>query len=116
MLPDTYGIELMQTILAVAEVPVIFLSAYGREVVVARAFEMGAVDYVVKPISPTKLAARIGAALRRRAVAESLEPYVLGRLVIDYALRRVSVDGQPVQLTAMESRRWPSCRPTPGGC
>ena len=39
--PDSDGIELMQAILAVADVPVIFLSAYGREDVVARALEMG---------------------------------------------------------------------------
>jgi len=100
--PDTNGIELMQTILKIAEVPVIFLSAYGREDTIARALEEGEVDYAVKPFSPTELAASIGAALRRREVAEPLEPYVLGGLVIDYALRRVSVDGEPVPLTAME--------------
>ena len=104
VLPDTGGIELMQAILGIADVPVIFLSAYGREDTIARAFDMGAVDYVVKPFSPTELAARIGAALRRREVSEPLQPYVLGGLVIDYALRRVSVDGRPVQLTPMEYR------------
>ena len=104
VLPDADSIELMQAILRIADVPVIFLSAYGRNETIARAFEMGAVDYVIKPFSPTELAARIGAALRRREVAEPLEPYVLGGLVIDYSLRRVSVDGRPVQLTAMEYR------------
>ena len=104
VLPDTDGIELMQSLLKIADVPVIFLSAYGRDDTIARAFEAGAVDYVVKPFSPTELAARIGAALRRRETPEPLEPYVLGGLVIDYALRRVSVDGEPVPLTAMEYR------------
>ena len=52
MLPGTDGIELLQDILEVADVPVIFLSAYGRDEVIARAFEMGAIDYVVKPFSP----------------------------------------------------------------
>ena len=105
VLPDTNGIELMQSLLRIADVPVIFLSAYGRDDTIARAFEEGAVDYVVKPFSPTELAARIGAALRRREAPEPLEPYVvLGGLVIDYALRRVSVDGEPVQLTTMEYR------------
>ena len=104
VLPDTDGIELMRAILRIADVPVIFLSAYGRDETIARAFEMGAVDYVVKPFSPTELAARIGAALRRREAAEPLEPYVRGGLVIDYALRRVSVDGEPVALTTMEYR------------
>ena len=49
MLPGTDGIELMKDILDVADVPVIFLSAYGREEQIARAFDTGAADYVVKP-------------------------------------------------------------------
>ena len=102
MLPGTDGIELMKDILDVADVPVIFLSAYGREEVVARAFEMGAVDYVVKPFSPTELAARIKAALRRRVAAEPSEPYVLGDLRIDYAQRRVTLAGRRVELTPTE--------------
>ena len=102
MLPGTDGIDLMQQILAVADVPVIFLSAYGREELVARAFDMGAADYVVKPFSETELAARIRAALRRRAAAEPAEPYVLGDLTIDYAARRVTLAGEALHLTATE--------------
>ncbi len=104
MLPGTDGIELMKDILDVADVPVIFLSAYGREELVARAFDTGAADYVVKPFSPTELAARIRASLRKRAVAEPSEPYVLGDLTIDYAGRRVTLAGQPVHLTPTEYR------------
>ena len=102
MLAGTNGIELMKDILKKADVPVIFLSAYGGDELVAQALEMGAVDYVAKPFSPTELAARIKAALRRRVAAEPLEPYVLGDLVIDYAERRVTLAGRPVQLTARE--------------
>ena len=105
MLPGTDGIELMKDILARSgDVPVIFLSAYGRDEVVARAFDMGAVDYVVKPFSPTELAARIRAALRKRAASEPSEPYVLGDLTIDYAGRRVTLAGRPLPLIAMEYR------------
>ena len=43
------------------DVPVIFLSAYGQDKLVARAFDLGAADYVVKPFSPTELSARIRA-------------------------------------------------------
>ena len=102
MLPGTNGIELMKEILNVADVPVIFLSAYGGDELVTRAFERGAVDYVVKPFSPTELAARIGAALRKRVAEEPPEPYVLGDLTIDYAERRVTLAGRPVRLTATE--------------
>ena len=102
MLPGADGIELMQAILAVADVPVIFLSAYGREVMVARAFEQGADDYVVKPFSPTELATRVRALLRRRVAAEPPEPYVLCGLTVDLALRRVTLAGRQVHLTPTE--------------
>ena len=104
MLPGTDGIELMRDILGAGDVPVIFLSAYGRDELIARAFDMGAVDYVVKPFSPTELSARIRAALRRRAASEPSEPYVLGDLTIDYAERRVTLAGRSLPLIAMEYR------------
>ena len=74
MLPGTDGIELMKDILRAGDVPVIFLSAYGRDELIARAFDMEAVDYVIKPFSPTELAARVRAALRKRAASEPSEP------------------------------------------
>ncbi|MYC29348.1 MAG: response regulator [Chloroflexi bacterium] len=104
-LPGSDGIELMQDILRIADVPVIFLSGYGQDRVIVRAFEMGADDYIVKPFSPTELAARVRAALRRRTGPARMapsEPYVRGDLTIDYAQRMVSVAGQPVRLTAIE--------------
>ena len=105
MLPGTDGIEMMGVIREIADVPVIFLSAYGQEETIARAFETGADDYVVKPFSPMELVARIKAALRKREApewAEPSEPFVLGELAIDYAGRRVTLAGRPVQLTAIE--------------
>ena len=105
VLPETDGVELMQDILRIADVPVIFLSGYGQDQVIARAFEMGADDYIVKPFSPTELAARAQAALRRRTGPARMapsEPYVRGDLTIDYVQRLVSVAGQPVRLTAVE--------------
>ena len=104
MLSGADGIELMQDLLGIADVPVIFLSAYGREELVARAFDMGAVDYVVKPFSPTELGARIRAALRRREATGTPEPYVHGGLVLDFARRRVTLGGCPVPLVPMEYR------------
>ena len=105
MLPGSDGIELMKRILDVAEVPVVFLSAYGRDEIIARAFEAGAADYMVKPFSPTELVARVRGALRRRlapSAAEPSEPFVLSDLVIDHAERRVSVAGRAVHLTPTE--------------
>ena len=104
MLPETDGIKLMAEMLDMADVPVIFLSAYGRDDLIAEAFRMGAADYVVKPFSPTELAARIGAALLRRAVSEPPEPYTLGDLTINYARRRVTLADRPLHLLPMEYR------------
>ena len=105
MLPGSDGIELMKSILDIAAVPVIFLSAYGRDEIIARAFEAGATDYMVKPFSPTELVARVRGALRRRmasSTGEPSEPFVLGDLVINYAERRVSVAEHAVHLTPTE--------------
>ena len=99
MLPDTGGIELMRTVPALAELPVIFISGYGRDETIARALEAGADDYIVKPFSPTELAARVRAALRRRSQPER---FVLGELSIDYERRRASVGGRDVALTVTE--------------
>ena len=99
MLPGADGIELMGRVPELADLPVIFISGYGRDETIARALEAGAADYIVKPFSPTELTARIRAALRSRAEPE---PYLLGDLAIHYEERRVSVAGRAVQLTATE--------------
>ena len=99
MLPGTNGIALMEQVPELADLPVIFISAYGRDETIARAFDAGAADYIVKPFSPTELTARVRAALRGRAPAE---PFTLGPLAIDYERRRVTVDGDEVTLTATE--------------
>ena len=99
MLPGTDGIQLMQTVPELADLPVIFISGYGRDETIARALEAGADDYIVKPFSPTELTARIRAVLRRRA---GPVPFALGELAIDYEQRRVTVAGRRVELTATE--------------
>ncbi len=99
MLPGADGIELMSRVPELADLPVIFISGYGRDETIARAFEAGAADYIVKPFSPTELTARVGAALRARAGAR---PFVLGALAIDYERRRVTVHGREVGLTPTE--------------
>ena len=99
MLPGTDGIELMQSVPELSDLPVIFISGYGRDETIARALEAGAEDYVVKPFSPTELTARIRAALRRRS---NPVPFVLGELAIDYDRRRVTVAGRAVTLTPTE--------------
>ncbi len=100
MLPGSDGVELMQDIHAAHDTPVIFLSAYDQDELIAKAFENGAVDYIVKPFSPTELAARVNAALRKKT--ESPNSFKNGDLVINYAERSIAVAGRHVELTPNE--------------
>ena len=99
MLPGVDGIELMGRVPALAEIPVIFISGYGRDETIARALDSGAAGYIVKPFSPTELVARVQAALRRRGAPET---FALGDLRIDYAAHRVTLAGRDLPLTGTE--------------
>ena len=99
MLPGSDGIELMQQVPDLSDLPVIFISAYRRDETVAQALEAGAADYIAKPFSPTELVARVRAALRRH---DEPEPFVLREIAIDYAQRRLTIGGEPINLTATE--------------
>jgi len=99
LLPGTDGIALMERVPELSDLPVIFISAYGRDETIVRALDAGAADYIVKPFSPSELTARVRAALRR---VEGPEPFTLGELSIRYDQRRVAVAGESVQLTPTE--------------
>ena len=101
VLPGVDGIELIRTLPGLAEVPVIFVSAYGEGDTVARALEAEAPDYIVKPFSPAELAARLALVLRRHA---RLAPFRVGELELDRTKRRVPLAGQATRLTATEYR------------
>ena len=99
LLPGTDGIALMERVPELNDVPVILISAYGRDETIVRALDAGAADYIVKPFSPSELTARVRAALRR---VSGPQPFVLGDLTIRYDRRRVAVAGEVVQLTPTE--------------
>ncbi len=99
VLNEIDGLQLMESIPTLAEIPVIIISGYGRDETIAKALEAGAEDYIVKPFSPTELLARIRAVLRRNAQPV---PFAQGKLLVDYDLCQVSLDGQAVELTATE--------------
>ncbi|MCY4012179.1 MAG: response regulator [Gammaproteobacteria bacterium] len=99
LFPDADGIELMTSLPELAELPVIFVSAYGRDETIARALEAGAADYIVKPFSATELVARVRATLRRQG---GLDSFQLRDLVIRYEERRALLAGAPLALTATE--------------
>ncbi len=107
VLAGTDGVHVMEDILEVYDVPVIFISAYGHEEAIVRAFDAGADDYMVKPLSPSELAARIRAALRKQVApgtALPTEPFAMGEMEIDFVKRKVSLAGRPVPATDIEYR------------
>ena len=99
VLPGADGVELMTEIPELADLPVIFVSACGRDETVARALDAGAADCIVKPFSPAELTARVRAALRKR---ERPAPFVPGEFTIDCGSRQVTVAGREADLTATE--------------
>jgi two-component system KDP operon response regulator KdpE len=105
MMPGMDGFETCTQIRQRSRVPVIFLTALGKDKEVVRGLEIGAVDYVTKPFSPRVLVARAAAALRQAKLVSlpEIQPvYDDGYLRIDLAARRVSVQDEAVKLTPIE--------------
>ena len=105
LLPEVSGLDLLQRIREFSGVPVVFLTSQSSSEDAARALRMGADDYVAKPFSTSERLARIEAALRRRVLLDTTEvrmPFALGDLSVDFADRRVSVEGTAVPLSATE--------------
>ena len=105
--PDGDGIDLTRRIRAWSRVPIIVLSARGREEDKVAALDEGADDYLTKPFGVNGLLARIRAAMRRAASAcAGAQPAVLvaGTLRIDQARREVTVGEREIRLTPIEYR------------
>jgi two-component system response regulator MtrA len=103
MLPGIDGFEVCRRIRSAGPVPVIMLTARGDDLDVVDGLAAGADDYVVKPVQPTVLDARIRAVLRR-GVGSPGDVRVHRDLRIDTAALAVSCRGEPVLLTPTELR------------
>jgi two-component system, OmpR family, response regulator RegX3 len=107
-LPDQSGFELLETMYAVAHTPVIIVSTQNSEMETVRALELGAADYVLKPLRVHELVARMRAVLRRWAansVSHNLvedEVLIKGPITLDSGSRQVAVGGLPVTMPRME--------------
>jgi two-component system response regulator MtrA len=103
MLPGLDGLEVCRRLRRRTEVPVIMLTARGGDLDIVGGLEAGADDYVVKPVEPRVLDARIRAVLRRiDRPGSPVETH--GELVIDRASLIVRRAGQEVSLTPTELR------------
>ncbi len=107
MLPGESGVAFARRLRAserTRDLPILMLTARAMEQDKVSGLEAGADDYLTKPFSPKELAARIKAVLRRRAPQLSGDAVEAEGLRIDPATRRVSANGQRVELAPSEFR------------
>ena len=104
MLPGLDGFEVCRRIRRTDQVPIILLTARSDDIDVVVGLESGADDYVVKPVQPRVLDARIRAVLRRQGngVPDAGDTAVFGDLVVDRAAMTVTRGGLPISLTPTE--------------
>jgi two-component system KDP operon response regulator KdpE len=104
-LPDLDGLEVTRRVREWATMPIIVLSARGREADKVAALDAGADDYLTKPFGMGELLARIRVALRHGAhpaQGPDMPVFTVGQLQVDLARRQVAVAAQPVHLTPIE--------------
>jgi two-component system phosphate regulon response regulator PhoB len=106
-LPDLAGVELLSDVRSNDElrtIRVLITSDRGDSDDVARAFESGADDFIVKPVNLHELRARVSACLKRPANLSCAEEIRAGGITIDNVSHRVVVDGTYVSLAPREYR------------
>jgi DNA-binding response OmpR family regulator len=103
-LPDGEGIDLLRDLRRTSDLPVLMVTARVEVVDRVIGLEIGADDYVTKPVEPRELLARIRARLRGRGRAPADPPRALegAGVRMDLRTREVTFEGRPVPLTRME--------------
>lgn len=116
MMPRVDGWEALHRLRQLGETPIIMVSAAGDDDTIVRALDLGAVDFVTKPVSPKVLLARARAALRRLHGASQKSPSVYSDdyLTVDLIRQQVFVKGKPVRLTRTEYRLFSYLAEHPG--
>lgn len=106
MMPGMDGWEVLSRLREMSDVPVMMLTAKGREVDIVRGLGLGADDYVTKPFGTAELIARVQALLRRNKTPPTgrVTSYQDDGLHIDLERHEVAVKGAPVDLTPTEFR------------
>ncbi|TFE30075.1 response regulator transcription factor [Cohnella luojiensis] len=103
------GVEVCRSLRqgACADVPILFLSCKSEDRDIIRGLSEGGDDYITKPLSPSQLAARIQAHIRRRRTRERIAEEQVNTLSypgleIDFVSLEVRLDGELVGLSAKE--------------
>jgi len=103
-LPGRDGFAVCKELRAVADLPILIVTARDNDIDHVVGLEIGADDYVVKPVEPRVLVARIHALLRRSRTAAPVEPRILrfGDITINASARSVTIGTTEVALSSNE--------------
>lgn len=105
LMPNMDGFELCRRIREISHIPIIVLTGLEQVGEKVNAFNAGADDYVVKPVSGREMLARVEACLRRAQwppASETSSTYTDSQLTVDFTRREVFVDGESKELTPIE--------------
>lgn len=106
MMPKMDGVETCRLLREIPELQktfIIFLTARSEEYSEVAAFDVGADDYITKPIKPRALVSRIGALFRRDIKkADPSDTITLGDLTIDRTSYTIKINGREVNLPKKE--------------
>jgi DNA-binding response OmpR family regulator len=102
MLPDIDGLEVCRTLRHESDVPIIMLTARTTDQDKLMGLDLGADDYVTKPFSPSELAARVRAVLRRLPGERGPEEIRSGELSMNFTTHEAWFAGKPLNLTSVE--------------
>ena len=103
MLPSMDGIEICRTLRQDTDVPIIMLTARGKEADRIRGLNLGADDYIVKPFSPGELIARAWAVLRRSGSKIKKEDNIsIDNIRLDAISHTCIVDEKDVKLSKIQ--------------
>lgn len=101
-LPDGSGYDFCKYVREKSRVPIIFLTAMDEEVNVVLAFDLGADDYISKPIRIRELTSRIKAVLRRSGQMYNESKLVSGEFILDKDKAKLYKNGEEIFLTSVE--------------
>jgi two-component system KDP operon response regulator KdpE len=101
LMPEMDGMETLQEIHKVSNIPVIILSAVDRKEEIVKALRAGTDDYVTKPFNNDELIARVHSVLRRSEKSAAVTSLTFPEvdLIIDLKTYEVTFEGKKIQLT-----------------
>ena len=107
MMPRLDGIRATLKIREYSSIPIIILSAKSEDTDKILGLNIGADDYICKPLNPLELVARVKSNLRRYTSLGSLTGenkaiYQVGGLILNDDIKQVTVDDEPVKMTPIE--------------